>query len=329
MTLPDLLQLAGKEYVCWFVPVGALKLRDGPVLVAKSTEQVGPDFTQVAAVVLVYQDKPWSMSLGEDSHWSTPNGSNALGQPFQPALTPVCAAVEDADGHALTGEARVPGAGEVLRLGIQEVLLAELLEVGSAQRRGLVVGNVVGLDLRERGLLLGGGRCLVQLGVRIGQRLTGFGQVDRLDRDDPRYRGQLGQGLDRDRPEHEAGVARLRHLGVVEDLLGLGGVALDGREHGHLGGVALLDLRLELGIQLGEYGVRCRRHLQFARSLCRPLARRRTLSAGRLHRRRQGRQNQAGQGNERSNVLQTSSHTFSPPNWSGSPEPTAGSTNGE
>jgi hypothetical protein len=75
--------------VCCFVPAGRLKLRDGPVLVAKSTEQVPPDVVQVAAVVLVYQDRPWSTWLGSASHCSVPNGSNAFGQPFQPAFAPV------------------------------------------------------------------------------------------------------------------------------------------------------------------------------------------------------------------------------------------------
>jgi hypothetical protein len=41
-------------------------------------------------------------------------------------VAPVGAAVEDADGHTLPGEARVPGAGEVVRLGVQQVLLAQV-----------------------------------------------------------------------------------------------------------------------------------------------------------------------------------------------------------
>jgi hypothetical protein len=54
--------------VCCLVPVGALKLRDGPVFVAKSTEQFAPVYVQVAAVVFVNQDRPWSTWSGAESH---------------------------------------------------------------------------------------------------------------------------------------------------------------------------------------------------------------------------------------------------------------------
>ena len=75
--------------MCWLVPGGALKLRDGPVLVAKSTQQVAAADAQVAAVVLVYQDRPWSICSGAASHCRVPYGSKAFGQPFQPAFVPV------------------------------------------------------------------------------------------------------------------------------------------------------------------------------------------------------------------------------------------------
>jgi hypothetical protein len=67
------------------VPLGASKLRDGPVRVAKSTWQVLPLPEQSAACVGVYHDRPTSTRPGSSSQTSVSNGSNAFGQPFQPS----------------------------------------------------------------------------------------------------------------------------------------------------------------------------------------------------------------------------------------------------
>ena len=74
--------------MCSAVPAGALKFREGPVLVAKTTEhfffEPWPESAQVFACVSVYQLRPSVMLLGAASHCSVPYGSKAFGQPFQP-----------------------------------------------------------------------------------------------------------------------------------------------------------------------------------------------------------------------------------------------------
>jgi len=66
---------------------GTFTLTHGPHSVAPypSSTRTPKRCAQVAAVVLVYQDRPWSTWLGSASHCSVPNGSNAFGQPFQPS----------------------------------------------------------------------------------------------------------------------------------------------------------------------------------------------------------------------------------------------------
>src|SRR4051812_48277502 len=86
-TRPDLLQARGNVYVWVARAFGALKLRDGPVRVPNVTEQSPLPAAQVTADVGVYQDRPPLIWLGAASHWRVPNGSKALGQPFQPEST--------------------------------------------------------------------------------------------------------------------------------------------------------------------------------------------------------------------------------------------------
>jgi hypothetical protein len=74
--------------VCVAVPAGRLKLRDGPVRVANETVHVLPPPEHEAAVVGVYQERPWATWLGASATWMVPNGSNAFGQPFQPGSPP-------------------------------------------------------------------------------------------------------------------------------------------------------------------------------------------------------------------------------------------------
>ena len=94
-TFPDFENPAGNWYVCCFFAFGRLKLRDGPSRVENLTGQIacGALFAQslqVAATVFVCQDRPLSTrSSRSDSQMSAPYGSNAFGQPFQPARGPV------------------------------------------------------------------------------------------------------------------------------------------------------------------------------------------------------------------------------------------------
>jgi hypothetical protein len=60
-------------------------LREGPVRVANVTWQLRPPLEQVAAVVGVYHDSPLASWSGATRSCTTPNGSNAFGQPFQPS----------------------------------------------------------------------------------------------------------------------------------------------------------------------------------------------------------------------------------------------------
>jgi hypothetical protein len=215
-----------------------LKFRDGPVRVAKSTLQ---------GAVRVEGLRP-AVPAGLRAGLTGPG----LPGVQQVRVAEVSAAVEDADGHALPGEAGLPGAGEVVRLRVQEVLLAEFVEVRRAQRRRVGVRHVVGLDLREGGLLLGRGRRLVQIGIGIGQRLPGTAQLDRLHRDHSWCGSELRQCLHRDRAHHESGAPGLRDVRVAEDLLGLRGVALHGGEDRDLRRLALLDPGLELRIEFAQ-----------------------------------------------------------------------------
>src|SRR5262245_2249286 len=85
LTVPDFDQPRGNVYVWLAVPLGRLKLREGPVRVAKVTRQLLPWRSHCFAWVGVYHDSPWSTRSGAMSHTSVLNGSNALGQPFQPS----------------------------------------------------------------------------------------------------------------------------------------------------------------------------------------------------------------------------------------------------
>ena len=114
----------------------------------------------VTAVVFVYHDKPVVDLARCREPVSVPNGSNAFGQPFQPArvagkagpclpradqvgVAEVGAAVQDADGRAGAGESGVPRLGEVVRLGVEERELLQLLEVGAGERRRLAVRDLL------------------------------------------------------------------------------------------------------------------------------------------------------------------------------------------
>ena len=75
--MPDFVTACRELYLCWFVPAGAVKLRDGPVLVANSTRHVAlagllAQSSQVAASVGVYQESPWSIRSGAASSCSVP-----------------------------------------------------------------------------------------------------------------------------------------------------------------------------------------------------------------------------------------------------------------
>ncbi len=56
-------------------------------------------------------------------------------------MRPVGAAVQDADGRSLAGEALVPGVGELVRLGVEDAELAEAFEVAALRRRRIEIGD--------------------------------------------------------------------------------------------------------------------------------------------------------------------------------------------
>ena len=226
-----------------------------------------------AAIVFVYQVRPWSMISGAVRHCSVPYGSNAFGQPFQPAIgarlrppglpradqvgvAPVGAAVEDGAWTPVAVEARLPRVGEVVRLGVEHVEALERLEVRPLERRRLRNGTdpacaaVLRLDCS---VFFVGAACRAPGRSRAAEPVC----LNSIGFDATRRRStlrELRELLDVDLADDEAAVARRRDVRVGQQRLDRGNAAARGDEdRDGLGRTALeqlLELRAELRLAL-------------------------------------------------------------------------------
>jgi hypothetical protein len=163
----------------------------------------------------------------------------------------VGAAVEHADRGALARVAGLPRLGELVRLGVEDAELLQLLEVRALERRRVGVGHVVGLLLLAPGPQLLGRRPPVEQRVGIAEWAGGALELDQVDPDDALDAGELLQLLDADAPEHERLAPLAGRRVAVEQRLDRRHVAR-GRDHDrHALGRPRLDLGLELVVELG------------------------------------------------------------------------------
>ena len=166
-------------------------------------------------------------------------------------MAPVGAAVEHGRGHALAGEAVLPGLGELVGLGVEDPEPLELLEVRPLRRRRIAVGHVGAGVLPAQGRELGLRRPAVEQRIGIVERLAGLLELDQADRDDTLLAGQLGQRLHADAADHERAALARRGGVAVEQRLHRGGVARGGHQDWHLPGRSVLDLGGERIVELG------------------------------------------------------------------------------
>jgi hypothetical protein len=118
-------------------------------------------------------------------------------------MAEVGAAVEHADGSALTGVAGLPGLGELVRVGVEDAELLQRLEVRALERGRVAVRHVVGLLPLAPGAQLLRRGALVEQRIGDAPRLARLLELDEPDGHDALDAGQLGERLHADAPDDE------------------------------------------------------------------------------------------------------------------------------
>jgi hypothetical protein len=119
-------------------------------------------------------------------------------------MAEVGAAVEHADGSALTGVAGLPGLGELVRVGVEDAELLQRLEVRALERGRVAVRHVVGLLPLAPGAQLLRRGALVEQRIGDAPRLARLLELDEPDGHDALDAGQLGSACTPMRPTTSA-----------------------------------------------------------------------------------------------------------------------------